>query len=396
MYDAIIVGAGISGISLAFQLAQKDQKVLVLEASPQLGGCIQSAKDEAQDHFWIEMGAHTTYNSYGAFIRLIEACDWLQELMPREKVPYKIYKKGKLKSVVSPVNKLEALFSVPRIFWQKKEGETVKSYYSKILGNHNYERYFKHIFAAVPCQSVDDFPADMLFKKREKRKDILRSFTLKNGLQSLIEKMAHHPNIKVITNARVNQVELLEEAKRAHLTDGQSFEGKQLAIATPPHVAQRLVKDINEDLTMALAKIPVAYSEAMGVVVKKSDLKLPEVAGIFAPRSDFFSVVSRDVVGHERYRGFVFHFKPNVGSDAVKENIICEVLGIRKDHFQKLYKKENILPSLRLGQDELVKTIDQQSKANGLHFTGNYFLGLSIEDCVQRSETIAERMLHRP
>ena len=46
------------------------------------------------------------------------------------------------------------------------------------------------MLSAVPSQSADEFPADMLFKKRSRRKDVMRSFTLKGGKIALIELLA--------------------------------------------------------------------------------------------------------------------------------------------------------------------------------------------------------------
>ncbi|BDC98355.1 protoporphyrinogen/coproporphyrinogen oxidase [Persicobacter psychrovividus] len=395
MYDAIIIGAGISGVSLAFHLAEAQKKVLVLEQSDHVGGCLRSATSSEDDSFWLEMGAHTSYNSYQAFIELIEKSQGLTALNARKKVPYKVLHKNKLAGVTKPMSWLNAITAVPNIFFAKKEEKTVAEYYGKILGKKNYQNYFSHVFSAVPCQPVDEFPADMLFKKREKRKDILRSFTMKSGLQSVPRSLAHHPNIKLITNATVDSISYTGSVVTATLNSGQVFEAQQLAFATPPDEAQRLMTPHHQALTIALAKIPVAKSEAMGVMVKKKDLSIPEVAGIFAPNGSYYSVVSRDVVEDDRYRGFTFHFKPQHLSDAVKIDTICDVLKIRKDHIVHQFKKENILPSLRLGHKDIVRTIEQESKALPIFFTGNYFDGLSIEDCALRSKEVATQMLYQ-
>jgi len=60
VYDALIIGGGISGYSFAHYLAKANKKVLLLEKESFSGGCINTQQFE--DHFWLELGAHTCYN----------------------------------------------------------------------------------------------------------------------------------------------------------------------------------------------------------------------------------------------------------------------------------------------------------------------------------------------
>ena len=56
-------------MSLAYYCANDGLKVLVIEKSKSLGG---SFTTEHSEDFWLEMGAHTMYNSYGKLIGIIE------------------------------------------------------------------------------------------------------------------------------------------------------------------------------------------------------------------------------------------------------------------------------------------------------------------------------------
>ena len=82
----------------------------------------------------------------------------------------------------------------------KQEGHSVREYYSRLVGRRNYERVLGPMLSAVPSQSADNFPSDMLFKKRERRKDVMRSFTVAGGLKSIVEGLVRHPNIEVKTS----------------------------------------------------------------------------------------------------------------------------------------------------------------------------------------------------
>ena len=68
-YDIVIVGSGISGMSLAYYCAMEKLNVLVVEKSDAMGGSFTTVNS---NDYWLEMGAHTMYNSYGNFIDIIE------------------------------------------------------------------------------------------------------------------------------------------------------------------------------------------------------------------------------------------------------------------------------------------------------------------------------------
>ena len=65
--EVIVVGGGISGIAFAWKAARAGRSVLLLESGTRFGGCLHSHR--TADGYWHELGAHTTYNSYGGFPR---------------------------------------------------------------------------------------------------------------------------------------------------------------------------------------------------------------------------------------------------------------------------------------------------------------------------------------
>jgi protoporphyrinogen oxidase len=61
------------------------------------------------------------------------------------------------------------------------------------------------------------------------------------------------------------------------------------------------------------------------------------------------------------------------------------VLAVTREQIEQVAWKSNLLPSLKVGHDDLVKEIDTHLEQTQLLLTGNYFAGVSIEDCVSRS-----------
>ena len=71
---------------------------------------------------------------------------------------------------------------------------------------------------------------------------------------------------------------------------------------------------------------------------------------------------------------------------------IGAILGVNPDGLKHICEKTNCVPSLKLGHAEWVQSIDTALEGKPLLLTGNYFLGLSIEDCISRSRSEFQRL----
>ncbi len=394
-YEVIVVGSGISGMSFAHYATKANLKVLVLEKEERIGGSFHSATNmEKTDDFWLELGAHTCYNSYGSLIEVMEDCGIADQITPRAKVPFRLLIDNQVKSFTSKISFLELLVSLPKAFSRKKEGETVESYYGSILGKKNFKKVFSALFSAVPSQNADEFPADALFKKRERRKDILKHYTMQKGLGSIIEAIADHDHLEIKYKTEIKNIGKTEAGYELSTNQG-TFSCENLAICASITSVPALLNGISPELAGRMAAIKNQMIESLGVILPKDATPLKPFAGLVPVNDDFFSVVSRDTVPDDNFRGFTFHFKPEVLSFEQKIEKVCQVLGIEKDQIIEAHEKLNIVPSLRLGHYDLVKDIDEQLKGSHLFISGNYFAGLSIEDCVQRSKAEVGRMVKR-
>ena len=84
-FDAIVIGAGISGLSFASYAAGAGLSTLVIERSERVGGCFHSHRFEGKAAgFWLELGAHTCYNSYGGLIGIMEQHGLMGSILARE------------------------------------------------------------------------------------------------------------------------------------------------------------------------------------------------------------------------------------------------------------------------------------------------------------------------
>lgn len=384
-YDIIIIGGGISGLSLAHYCAKAQLKTLVIEKNDQAGGALHShGYDSGEQGFWIELGAHTCYNSYSNLIGIIEDDGLLDGLQPREKAPFKILIGNDMKSIPSQLN-LPAMLPAPiRMFTLKKEGADLRTYYSKLAGRQNYDKVLKHAFEAVVSQPADDFPAELLFKKRKRRKDVLKKFTFANGMQTIVNTIASEKNIELLTGRTVRSLDINKD-KVSITTDEGVYEANYLALATPASNAAILLTDAFPELAAELMSIKVVKTESMGVIVEKQATEVDPFSNLIATDDIFYSVVSRDVVPDPGHRGFTFHFKPGAAAYEQKVGRINEILKLKANVIKEVVEKDNFLPALRVGHENLVAKIDALLENQNLFLAGNYFYGMAIEECVTRS-----------
>jgi len=68
------------------------------------------------------------------------------------------------------------------------------------------------------------------------------------------------------------------------------------------------------------------------------------------------------------------------------------VLGVGENDFLQVVEKSNSVPAPRIGHDRLVEETNGMIAGKGLFLTGNYFHGVSIEDCVSRSRAEFSRL----
>jgi protoporphyrinogen/coproporphyrinogen III oxidase len=390
-YDTAVIGGGISGLSLAHYCAGAGRSTLVLEKDLRPGGTFCSHKTEADD-FWFELGAHTCYNSYRNFIGLVRDCQLAGQVQSRSKAPFKMLVDGGLKSVLSQVGLFELIFSAPRLFFLKKTDRTVRSYYGRIVGSGNFARFFSAVFSAVPSQKADEFPADMLFKKRTRDKEFPRSFTLRDGLESLATELAARPGVAFVGGQDVVSVLRKGQGYQIRTADGVAYTSQNLALATPSSVAAQLLAQIEPQLAQHLAKVAVARVESLGVAVARDQVEFDDVAGVIPCDDHFFSMVSRDVFPHPKYRGFTFHFAPERLDRKAKLKRIGEILGIAPEAIIGVGEKINYVPSPRLGHGQWLEESERLLASTGILLTGNYFFGLSVEDCVTRSLAEFQRL----
>lgn len=391
--DLLVVGAGISGLTLAHLAAARGVRTCVLESADRPGGCLWSHEFAAPaPGFWVELGAHTCFNSYGTLLEVLDGCGLTGEALKKRKASYRMLAGGELRSIFSRLHLPELLAALRHLPGTKKTGRSVREYYGRVLGERNYADVFGPAFNAVICQSADEFPADLLFRKKPRRKDVLRSFTMAGGLQRIALEIARRSAFALETGVEVVSVRRDGGRWTAMAVDGITWSADRAVIAVPPDTAAQLLTAHDDGLAAAVASISMTDIESFAVVVPAGRIAQIPMAGVIAVDDDFYSAVSRDTVHDSRVRGFTFHFKPGRLDEDGKRACAARVLGISPDDIAAHAQRINRLPRLGVGHARVVAEIDLRLAGGALGLTGNYFHGVSIEDCALRSAAELARL----
>ncbi len=390
-YDCIVVGAGASGLVSAARMAKSGRRVLVVEAAERLGGCIHTWRPEAD--FWLELGAHTAYNSYAPLLEALDQRGRLGDLLTREKLGYRfVDADGATYSPMKRLSFLEAAIFLPFGIGRAKAGKSVAEWFGGLLGKGNYRRLLAPAFAAVLSQPADGFPAEWLFRRKPRMQAAPRKYTFPGGLQGLLEALAQDAPFEVRTGTPVRHVVRAERGFTLE-ANGASLACRQLVLAVPVDAAAALLDEAYPDIARRLGSFPMSSSEALGVVVAADKTRLEPVAGLIGADDDFFSVVTRDPVPHARLRGFTFHFRPDHLDRDAKLSRAARVLGVAPGDFIHVGETRNRLPAPCVEHPRRVAELNAQLAREPLGLVGNYLNGLSIGDCAERAVQETDRLL---
>lgn len=373
-FDLVVIGGGVSGITAAAYAKRAGREVLLLEAADRLGGCAHTWHPVAG--FWLELGAHTAYNSYGALLALNPDAGF-GNLIPRAKVGYHFFADGKVQSPFARLSFLEAALKLPFALGRSKAGQDVEHYFTRLLGRGNWQKLLAPAFAAVLSQPAGPYPAEWLFKRKARVKAAPRKFTHAGGLQGWLGELVSGVEV------RLGQVVsgLTVDADGVRLQTGAGvMSAREVVIATPLDIAAKLLASVAPDLAAQLGATPMADIETHAVMVPAAKVTLPPVAGLIGADDAYYSAVSRDYLPHPEWRGFAFHFKPGRLDVDGRRSKIAEVLGCQPADFVHETEKTNRLPALTPASVELAARLHERLAATPVRLAGNYLNGLSLGD----------------
>ncbi|MEM8927009.1 MAG: FAD-dependent oxidoreductase [Bacteroidota bacterium] len=384
-----VVGGGISGLSLAHYCATSGFSVVLIDKHS-LGGCLKSI--ELGKGGYIEMGGHTLTHSYRTVIEILEHYGKEDQLVPIPNLKFEVFNGHEFSSILSRLRIFSLLFSLPNLFFKSKNGKSIKEYYSRVIGGGNYTNLFRHLFNAILCQNADNFPAELLFKKRRKNRSYPKKFVLKKGIQQLFDIVGGNPNIEVIENRAISSISFNLGQFQVRNGENMVAQAPFLALACPPSIAAKLLKSQFPKLSNLLGTI--SHATVTSVLVEILDEKSMEnrQRSILGVNSNFYSarLIKKGLKSY-----WCFYFNSETIFQSAEKKQIGRIFGVDEDKVLIVKRAQFQLPKLTVPDLKTIAGIESELQGNNLCIASNYMEGLAIEDCALRGKREAQRLLVR-
>jgi oxygen-dependent protoporphyrinogen oxidase len=440
MTDKIcIIGGGISGLVAAFLLKKKGFEVTLFEKSGRVGGNIQTVN---VDGFLIEYAPNSLLRSPRLvdLIRELKLEGQVLAANPSNKKRY-VLRDGKLKSLPMSILKmatsdyfsLEArlrLLKEPFVRTKSANGESVAGFFERRLGREIVERAADPFIAGIYAGNPENlsikaafprlyeleekygslFIGSLCSKTEKADKDFPRTFSFKQGVQTLTDKLAENLGESVKTNTSVLEINQLANKKWLVKIDSGEDIFDALIISTPAEAAANLVKNLDASLSEQLKKIcyPPIVMVFFGVKKELIAQKL-DGFGFLIPGSEKRKILgtiwnstvfeNRSPEGFHLLTNFVGGAKNPELLEKTDEQIfeivykeLKDILGLSgKPDLMHIKRWRKAIPQYILGYEKTIKSIEEfENEHEGIYFCSNFYKGISVGDCIKNAYGIAE------
>jgi oxygen-dependent protoporphyrinogen oxidase len=447
-----IIGGGISGLSLAYYLLEKDPSldITVFESQKRPGGKIWTDKAEG---FLCEWGVNGFLDNRPKTLELSKKLS-LEPLRSADAARKRfIFSGGVLhrlpespaafiaSTLLSFRGKLR-IMAEPLIQGKAMEDESLAGFARRRLGAEAYEKLIDPMASGIYAGNPESlslracFPRiyelekkygglikGMLKLRKEQKKQgskekvgagpggTLTSF--QNGMGSLIQTLNDVLGNRIRLGYRALSLEVRTRGYVLHFADGSSFEAANVVLASPAYAAAEIVKNLDKKLSGLLSGIPYpsvsvacfGYKKekisgdlnAFGYLIpsreKRTILGTLYDSSIFQGRAPEGYALLRSMVGGARASDLALQ-KDSALIDMIR-NELSDIIGIKSaPDFVRIYRHEMAIPQYTLGHIGRLENMDALlARHKGLFLTGNAYRGISLNDCIGNSAKLAEKII---
>ena len=440
MSSTCVIGGGLTGLVRAWRSHQSGKQLTLLEASENLGGVLQSRREEG---YLLDYGANTLSLRSQEISKILDEIGILEKAIdanPKANLRFIVRDNRLISLPHSPVSFLSSSFLSllgkirlllePLIPRGKNQDESVANFISRRLGKEALiyagNPFLSGVYAAKP-ESLSlqyAFPAlqelelkhGSLFKgmlKSKKNPNHLpksRLLSFPNGMQELTNQIAQQlPDESIILNTRVIQIKRLENrwqvTTRNKLGHEEQNTFDEVICALPAHKLSEiewidlerteLIEDLAKSTHFPLALVFHGYEkqnikhplDGFGFLVPEIENR--QILGtlfsstLFPDRAPENHALLTTFVGGERQPDLVKLKDDDLHALVQKEHRdLLET--IDEPSFQKIIKwpKAIPLPDHNMGKrKEAAKVL--QNENPGLRFSGSYLCGPPLPSCLQ-------------
>ncbi|HTQ80545.1 MAG TPA: protoporphyrinogen oxidase [Thermoanaerobaculia bacterium] len=440
--DILILGAGISGLTAAFQLSRNGLRVAVLEASPRVGGAIETQEEGG---FRFELGPNTVLENDPSVTELIAAAGLSGEKVtaqPAAKRRY-LYKDGHLLPLPggpggflrTPLFPMTAKLRLLREPWIGRPAgdpeESIAAFVRRRLGqaflDYAVGPFVSGVYAGDPERLSVRYAVPKIAALERQHGSLLRgAFARRKGpspggaMISFREGLAELPArlAREIGDVRTGVTALRVRPAAAGFeveTSAGVLQAKQLLLAVPADVAGQLLAEATNGRSLALAEIPYAPVAVVALGYRREDVAHPlDGFGYLVPRKEGRRTLGclfpsqlfpgRAPEGHVALSAFVGgRTDPEIVSweevrlTATVQAEVGQALGIRGEPVVRIVRRwPRAIPQYELGHGRFLElAAGLERELPGLRLGGNFLSGVSVPDCIRNGVRLAAEIAAR-
>ena len=443
MIDTLVIGGGVSGLTLAYELMLKGRDVVLLERQVAVGGNAVSER----------IGGYLMEHGPSSLNATAEGADRLSTRLGLDKkrvflgdsVKYRYLTKNNRLSGI-PVHPLGFFTSSYLSFRGRlamagelfkpvgKSGdeESVDTFCRRRFGAEFAERIIDPLTGGLFAAASTDLSAEATFPalvEMEKRYRSItagafcrrltgekmparRLYSWRSGIGALPRALSAQLKDRIRTGIAVRRIEALPLGFRVDAGRAGVVEARSVVLATQPHVAGMLLETINEAAAEAALGIPAPPIAVVFLGYRRAQVSHPlqglgyltatsegrSVSGALFPSSMFSGRAPADHVSLAAYIGG--SREPDLAGEPAEALIdivrqeFKDLLGATGEPQIAHVKQWPMgLPQTSLGHRQRLDAFaDAEHALPGLFLTGNYFSGPGVAHCVTRAVDTARRI----
>ena len=434
-----IVGAGISGLSAAFELQKSGFEVTILEGSERLGGKILTSEIEG---FNIDAGPDSFLTRDPEMRDLCFALGVGDELVPPTGKPAKVWVDGEMHNlpkhhflgVPLDLDELEGLSLLTKEGTKRakldltlpdnkpNKGETVGSLIRRRLGDEVMDRLVGPLLGGINAGDADDLCLEsgvpQLFNASQGDSSLVRSVQdfLKNqtrdpaspvflthpdGLETVVKRLEQAIDSDIRRNERVTSVEISDNS--IVVKGSQEYQSDAVILCIPAFSAANILHGSCPNTSNLLAGIQYASMAFITFAFNKSDVSEFNGSGFLVGRDENLLTTAcswtSEKWAHLKNKDTVF-LRLSVGrfddTEALdmEDNTLIEKLkdelatltGVKADPVStRVTRWPYSFPQYELGHGEKVNAIRQQVAVEmpGMFLAGSPFKGIGLSACIR-------------